>query len=373
MSKNQKLVPYKDSSGKAYPYFYVDTATGVIYFRKTYNGRRIKFSCKTTNITVAIRFANKEFDSKTGKSKKGLARSLIKDELPLWLKVKDAEGLKPDSIKNVRNGIKQIEAFWGDKFPDEITRDNLSEWPAEFAKQYPGQQMENAIKQMRGFCRYLAEKSVNGVPLLPTVPKITDPNRKKIMAARKKKKERIFTSDEFKIIHSTAEEPLEALVVLFMYTMATRIDETLNLCFDDQILLDVEPPVYRWSVGQNKADLWGQHALHPILIGPLTELRKQRTAERTSRLFPQKKDNSKPMREQMIGWKGWRKRAALDWHWTSHTMRHTCLSNLFNDERNPQALICKLYRVSLAVAIETYIKPTKSGIEKMRTAIEVSL
>jgi integrase len=137
--------------------------------------------------------------------------------------------------------------------------------------------------------------------------------------------------------------------------------------------MDPKAPIYRWREGQNKADYDGKHALHPALVPRLKELLARREAEGTTRLFPQLRDNRAPLKEQQIDWADWRKRANLGWHWTPHTFRHTCLSNLFNDEANPQALICKLYRVSLAVAMETYIKPTESGIEKMRNAIKVDL
>jgi integrase len=272
----------------------------------------------------------------------------------------------------VVNAIKRIEPFWGNRFPHEINRDNLAEWYAWLDREYPGEQKENPIKYMRNFCRYLAEKVVNGVPLLPAVPKITDPNRKDIKAARQQRKQLIISSADFKKIYQAGNDT-EKLLALFMYTMAPRIDETLNFKFGEQIMLDGETPLYRWSIGQNKADHWGQHALHPALIEPLIELRKKRISEGTSLLFPQKIDNKKALRPQQIEWDLWRQRSDIGWHWTAHTFRHTCLSNLFNDEKNPQALICKLYRVSLAVALDTYIKPTKSGIEKMRTAIEVSL
>lgn len=370
--KGQMLVPFKDKNGESHDNYYVDVATGIIYFRKTHNGKRIKFSTLEKSIVKAKRYANQEFDRRTGKGPRVKITTLINDELDQWSKIKEAEGLKPDTLKNVRNAIVQIRPYWGEKFPREITRDNLLGWYDWFAKTYPDQQMENAIKYKRNFCRYLAQKVVDGVPLLPAIPDIKDPKYKDVRASRKKKKARIFTKDEFKAVYE-AGRGIEKVISLFMYTMASRVDETLNLRFGEEILLDVDPPVYRWSVGQNKADHWGSHALHPALIEPLKRLRRIRKRQGTDRLFPQRRDNTKALREQMIDWDGWRARADLGWHWTSHIFRHTCLSNLFNDERNPQALILKLYRVSLAVALETYIKPTQSGILKMRNAIEVVL
>lgn len=131
--------------------------------------------------------------------------------------------------------------------------------------------------------------------------------------------------------------------------------------------------MYQWSIGTNKADLWGHHALHPSLIGPLTALKALRDGQGTARLFPQGRDTEKALRPQQVDWAGWYARAGLGWKWSSKTFRHTCLSNLFNDERNPQALICLLYRISLKVAMDTYIKPTEEGRNKMATALKVDL
>ena len=154
--------------------------------------------------------------------------------------------------------------------------------------------------------------------------------------------------------------------------MATRIDETLNLDFD-RILIDQPQPIYRWHTGTNKAGLSGEHMLHPSLIEPFKQLAEKRKAEGTRLYFPQERNNAKALKPQQIGWDGWRERAGLDWHWMPHTFRHTCLTNLFNDPKNPQAAICKLYRVSLRVALDTYYKVTKESMQVLQQSIEVTL
>lgn len=375
MSAKQKLVPYVHTDGQEWDHYFFDPRSQIIYFLKSHNGKKIKFSTKEKipNGLKAKRYANAEFDRRTGK-RKAHVRTLIKEELAAWELLKESEGHKYDTMNNIRRARKQIEEFWGDRLPPEITRDTLAEWYAWWRANHPDIQIENAVKYMRNFARYLHEKVVNDRPLLASVPKISDPNRKAIRAKRAKKKERVLTGPEFKQIHSTAANSIEALVAHIMYTMATRIDETLKLDFRDKIRLDEEVPVYRWNVGETKAEaLEGRHALHLSLLEPLRELRVQRRAERTTLLFPQKINNQAPLREQQIDWDAWRKRADLEWHWTPHTFRHTCLTNLFNDPRNPHAVICKQYRVSLGVALETYVKVTREAMLSIRDTIEVSL
>lgn len=371
---NQNLKPLFDGDLRIDALFF-DPKTGVIYFWKSIENKKIKFSTriKIPFIDKAKRVANRELVKRLNK-KNGRLTSLIKDELELWLKVKESEGNKYDTMNNIRRAKRQIEEYWGDKYPHEINRDNLSLWFQWWAETHPKIQMENAIKYMRNFCRYLAEKIVNGLPLLPAVPTIVDPGARMAAAVRQKKKERTISQTEFGIITNRAARRRDQVIALILYTMASRIDETLNLEFDEHILLDEEIPVYRWRIGQNKADHWGKQALHLSLIEPLRALRRLRKWQGTKLLFPQQRDIKKALREQMIDWESWRERANLGWKWTPHTFRHTCLTTLFNHpQKKSDALICKQYRVSIQTALKTYIHTTQEGMLALRDLIEVNL
>ncbi|WP_413581117.1 hypothetical protein [Bdellovibrio sp. HCB288] len=372
----QKLIPYvHPKDGETWEYFFVDEVSQIIYFVKKHNGKRIKFTTKEKypdGGVKAKRYANAEFDRRTGKKTKHV-KSLISDELELWLKVKETEDLAYDSMNNVKRAAKQIKEFWGEMLPGEITVDNATEWYVFWKKKHPDISIENAAKYMNNFCQYLSLKRINGQPLIYGVPTFYDPDRKKAMIKRKGKTKNVFSVAEFRAVRHYAENWIEGLIVHFMYVMATRIEETLQTEFGVHIILDIEVPVYRWFYGSNKADLAGEHALHPSLIEPLKRLRDLRRAEGTNLLFPQVFDNQKPMAEQQIDWAGWRYRVNIGWHWTSKTFRHTALTNLFNDPKNPHAAIIKLYRVSLQVALETYIKVTPESVMLLRDAIKVEV
>lgn len=371
---SQRLSPLFDGTTRVAD-FYFDEKTDVIYFLKSMAGKKEKISSgiKRGGSAEILKAKRKAFQRLKLKQARARVRitPLIKDELPLWREIKVSEKVSPLTMINIDQAIKRIDGFWGSMFPHEINRANLTKWFKWLEQNYPGQQKEKPIKYMRNFARYLGEKTHNGVPMLPAVPRIADPDYKEVKAQRRKKKERIFTAEEFQTLFRVGDET-EKLIAAFMYTMAARIDETLNLRFGREIILG-DRPRYQWEIGQNKADLWGKHALHSAVIPLLVKRKSALAAVDGDYVFPQLRDRSKPLKPQQIDWAGWRERAGLGWHWTSHTFRHTCLSNLFNDEKNPQALICKLYRVSFAVAMDTYIHPTEKGIEQMRNAIEVQL
>lgn len=366
----QKLVPYVHSDGKKWDHYFVDEKTSIIYYERRLENKHIKFSTRETNAVKARVFANRELSNRLGKKKQNL-RLTINEELDLYELSKDGENLEYDTMNNVRRGIRDIRPYWGDMLPSEITADTVAQWYLWWGENKAPLQMENVIKYFRNFCDYLTRKTHQGFPVLPAVPKVSDPNRKAIRRARKKKKERILTSEEFERIFRTAANLEERVLCLFMYTMATRVTETLELSFNREI--DLDAGVYTWRDGQNKADLDGFHALHPRLLTELRDLYWARANQGTDRLFPQKFNRDAALKSQQVDWNAWRTRAGLDFHWTAHTFRHTCLSILFNDPKNPQLLICKLYRISAKEAEETYVKPTREGIERMRSAIEVSV
>ena len=373
MSDSQKLEKYVHSDGKPWSGFFIDRSSGIIYFRKKHRGNTIRFSTGETNPTRARRIATLEFEArlKGGTRRNGHVEPLLSDEIKSWLRVKESENLAEDTMNNVRRAGRQIGEFWNDKLPSDINTDGVAAWKEFWADVHSDISMENAVKYFRAFCKYLHGKVWGDRSLLPVIPKIIDPNAKETKRLRKKKKERVFTALEFKRVCDTAPDEEAKLAVTIMYTMATRVSETLALEFDETIFMDEKPPLYRWKPGQNKADLDGEHALPSILIPRLKLLRSVRRGQGTTLLFPQQRDNRNPLKEQQIDWGAWRERADLGWHWTPHTLRHTCLTNLFNDPKNAQAIICKLYRVSLAVALDTYVKVRRESILSMRDAIEV--
>lgn len=376
---NQTFEKLFDDKGNRVDGYFFDPSNDIIHFIKSIDGKPIKFSTgvKRPKIAQAKKVAGRKLKEKLGLTK-AKHKSLLGDELDLWLKVKESEGLKYDTLNNIRRAHKQLKEFWGDRFCHEINLDVLPEFYDWWSENYKDLQMENAVKYLRNFARYLATKVVNGAPLLAAVPKIKDPNYSEIRAQRKKKKEMVIHKEDLKKILENADFEDDSLLArdrqtlaLIMYTMATRITETLTMRFGEEILMSGARPRYRWTIGQNKADLYGEHEFPEILASRLLELYERRKKEGTNYLFPQKLDNRKALKSQQVNWEEWRKKASIGFHWTPHTMRHSCLTHLFNDEKNPQALILKLYRVSLAVALETYVKVTKSGIEKMRESIEV--
>jgi len=193
---SQTLLPAYDGPSRV-PDFFYDRQTEVIYFLKSINNKKIKFSTKVKlpDLAKAKRVANGLLKKKLAPNK-AVVRTLIKDEIEHWFQTKQSEGLKYDTLNNVRRAKNEIAEYWGSMFPSDITRDSIAKWVNWFKQTKPDRQIENNIKYMRVFCRYLAEKVQHGYPLLPAVPKIKNPDYREVRAARKKKKEKILSHDD---------------------------------------------------------------------------------------------------------------------------------------------------------------------------------
>jgi integrase len=371
---SQRLEPILDKNHQRVANLFRDTKSDIIYAIVSIKNKKYKFSTKVKfpGVAKAKRVANLKLSEILGTNKKSIT-PLVKDEIPKYILLKESEGLDPKTIAVIRRMMVRIEKYWGHMQTTEITRDKLPEWFAWLDQKYPNQQRFNDVKYLRNFCRHLTQTQWNGQPMLSAFPKIIDPNHKNVIAKRKAKRGRIFDAAEFKKVYKAAPSGREKLVALIMYTMATRIEETLGLRFDHEVVKVDGQWAYQWSFGQNKADLAGLHFFHPKVCPFLDKLYGERRMEGIVRLFPQQRDRTRALPSQLIDFGAWRTKSNIGWHWTSHTFRHTCLSNLFNNEKLPQALICKLYRCSLALALDIYIKPTKSGREKMRVALKVAL
>jgi integrase len=261
----QRLVPFIDEFGEKHSGIYIDLETDILYYVKKHENKLIKFSLKRKRdqLIAAKRYANSELPRMLGKSKQRKSVPFNDDGLDQFLAKKQTEGLDETTLKRIETTVRiKLRPFWGRRLASEINDDTVIEWLDWYMTNFPGETLDNAVKYLRAYANWLHKQIRFGQPVLLVVPKIKDPNQKQTKSARKKKTDRVLTGDEFKSIYATAENPEQALAALFMFTMASRIDETLNLKFGEQIRLDLSPPQYVWSIGQNKADHEGSHDLH---------------------------------------------------------------------------------------------------------------
>lgn len=363
----QKLSPFVDSFGTRHASYFVDTKSGVLYFRKRLDGKELKFSCETDNITLAKRFASRELKKRINQKNRRVIPALG-PELDRFLELRSKEALAGDTFKNIKNAVKKLKPFWENKLPSEIRRDTWLEFCEWYKIEYSGEQVENCLKYFRNFCYYLAEPRKDRGPLISVVPKLSDPDAKAVRIKRKSKKSRVFTKAEIKTLLSVCGER-DQLIILLMYLMALRVNEACGLR-KEYLDLDHAPPLYRFREGMNKAGLDGCDSIPRLLI---PRLRHFIDLSDGPYVFPQKGNSDKPIKSQMVRWESIRSKAKLGWHWTPHTFRHSCLTALFNDPKVPDSYVIKTKRISLAEALNTYIHVTTDKLDAFRDAMEFEL
>lgn len=380
MARLEKLLQLnQNGTVSPVPEFYLDLGSGVIQFIKWIEGRMFQRSTgvkveskKNPVLSATVRkakeIANQKLKREINSKKVG---TTIAEEWEIYYAMREAESLRGEissaTLVNVKRAGKRIKEFFGDIRPAELTKEKWLEFVAWHEQEYPGETLFNARKYLRHFSQHLHEKIVGGRPLLPAVPTLKNPFAKRERLNAKRKKDRVFTSDEVKKILSVCDER-EQLIILFMYMMAFRIEsEGLSVEWS-QLKLDQDPPVYVFGEEDNKAELEGKQAI-PELIVP--RLRAWYPKAKHSRwVFPQEADPEKHLRPQMIDWEDIRKKANLGWHWTSHFFRHSCFTTLA-EAGHPMHLICKLYRISPKHFLETYSHLTPEGVKRMQNAISL--
>lgn len=362
---SRKLIPYIDEKGKEVENYKVYSVGGNIYFRKMIDGEEISFSTGVKNITKAKMIAGKRLKKDFGKAKVA-TKSTIGEELQIYLAARLKEDIGKSTKKNIKNAIRDLMPFWKHKMAFEITSDEWLEY-CEWHKFEYGTQVENAHKYFKAFCRWLHQPRKGRGSGIPFIPILKNPESKSVRINRKRKKERVFTPEEFTKIYRVCEGDRKLLVTL-MYTMAFRVESDALSARWAQFKLDAEVPYFYFGEGDNKAGLEGRQAIHSLALRLLIQQRN--ISGHSEFVFPLKNNPTQYTKRGAFSWGEVKEKSGVSWGWTPHTFRHSCLTNLA--ERGfPQHLICKCFRISNQEFMETYAHLTPEGLLKMQNAIEV--
>lgn len=378
MAKLIQLFETKDGAEVRVEHMYFDEKSRIIEYARHMDGESIRLS---TGIRLPLVDSEKPKEIRKAKEeanrrlKKKLTvqpgiRAFVGNLYESFLEESDKDvrrgELDPKTLQKRKQAWKQLKGFWKDKRTEEINVDSWAQYIDFFEENFKGQSLFNARKYFGFFARSLNQKIVNGKPILPHVPVFKNPFAAKERKARQKKKDRIFTDDEFKAILKACDES-DQLKVLLMATMAFRIIEVCSLKWAS---LDLKDGFYLFGEDDNKAGHTGRQAIHSEV---LSRLKKRHRSRNSDFVFPQENDVAKHVRPQMIDWKAVKLKSKVEWAWSPHTFRHWCLTQLFSNTALAQPAIMKAYRISYKVALEHYIHIDRSALETLRNAIEVKL
>ena len=278
-----------------------------------------------------------------------------------------ATAVSSETLESYRTSVRHLKEFFDGFLPDELTPDQL-EMQAEgleykdpwldfvhsFQDKNPGYNMFNVTKHFRALCKYMHE---NGI--VKKRPKVFNPFAQKEKVARRKKTQRIYTAEEVMLMDVVCNED-QRLALWLGYDQAFRQDDCVGLEWE-RIDLGSSPHVV-FHGDDNKAGFVGRVPLSDTCTELLRDRRKK---SKSAFVFPLKTDESRSMLVQAFEFEKVVRGSGVN-HGSHKTLRHTRLTEDFGNPLLDNALVMKIRRVSLSVALEHYVHPTESDFEKFR-------
>lgn len=263
-----------------------------------------------------------------------------------------AGDISRNTLKCAANSLEKLKKFWGPLDCEKITKERWAKFQMLFDKNI-GENQFNLTKHMTVLVGHLYEKG-----LLKTKIQIRNQFSRRERDARRKKKNWLFTNDEVKALDAAAIDDKERLALRLGYLLAFRISDVVQLTWE-RIILDGKVAYVEFSGEDDKAGFVGRCPLPGALVEMLLRLPK------TSKwVFPQARDQTKHLLTQQIDFNAIKTRAGIK-KGGFHDLRRYRLSLDFKNPKLTPALVCKMRRISLPVAMENYIRTNENDLELM--------
>lgn len=263
-----------------------------------------------------------------------------------FLKKSKSGGDRPNTQISKANSVKRLKPYFGEDFPNDVTSER---WLLYLGAEARNINLFNLTKHFRAICKNLHE-----VGVMVNKPKIFNPNRKKEEVARRRSKNRIFTQSDISRMDGCCDED-QRLCLWLGYTMAFRMDDCLRLTWDR---IDFGKRFIEFFGDDNKTEFVGKVPISDKVLELLSNRPQGDGLILNGKTSQQMKFKAVTT-------------AANVFSGTFHTLRHTRLTEDFGNPDLPQAMVCKIRRVSLAVALAHYIHPSDSDMEKFRNTGKV--
>lgn len=369
-------------------HYYYDAKSFVIYYVRS-GGLKFSTGVKLDNSSEKARRSSlikasrivptkeKEHREKKKKFQKTLAQNrLVGDYLEDMLDKKShfhRSKIKPvsdETLESYRTSVSHLKPFFEAYLPSELVpnfddvllgvdgvvmkQDPWLEFVDHMQAKIPGYNMFNVTKHFRSLTKYLHSHGVISVK-----PKIFNPFSQKEKVARRKKTHRTYTPGEILLMDAVCNED-QRLALWLGYDQAFRQNDCVELSWE-RLHLGSNPHVI-FHGDDNKAGFVGKIPLSDTCAALL---RERRNSTNSPWVFPLKTEPDRHMLVQVFEFEKVIRSSGVKYG--SHkTLRHTRLTEDFGDPNLDNALVMKIRRVSLAVALEHYIHPTTADFEKFR-------
>jgi integrase len=343
-------------------HYYYDEKSKVIYFiRKTQNeymkfSTRVKYDGSASCLIKAARVVSvreKEKKEIKVKSKNPINNILIGEHLDLMKERAIQDGLSKATLTSYDVSFKHLKEYFEGYAVDEVTSEEWLKFLGNFRERNPGLRLFNITKHFKKLINYLHE---NG--LILKKPKIHNPYNNKERVDRKKKRHRIYTPGEILQMDAVCTED-QRLALWLGYEMGFRLDDCVKLRWDR---INFHEKTITFFGDENKTNFVGRV---PVSDTCLLLLKDRKKHSESDFVFHQATDKDKPIKTQQLAFEEVVRSSGVGYG-SFHLLRHTRLTEDFGNKNLDNALVIKIRRVSLKVALEHYIHPTDSDLESFR-------
>ncbi len=179
--------------------------------------------------------------------------------------------------------------------------------------------------------------------------------------ARRKKKNWLLTKEQVESLDKACRNDKELLGVQLGHRLAFRVSDVVRLSWERIVIVSGENRAFiEFSGEDDKAGFVGRCPLPNDLVELLLRIEK-----RGPWVFPQARDPSVHLITQQFPFNEIKKRAGLPKKCGFHDLRRYRLSLDFKNPNLTPALVCKMRRISLPVAMENYVKTNDNDMELM--------
>lgn len=255
----------------------------------------------------------------------------------------DSGDISKNTYRSANYSFGKIKKFWGHLKPSYITKERWVKFQTKYDERFHENQF-NICKFFTILVRVLYEKG-----LLEKKPQIKNQFARRERDTRRKLKNWLYSDDQIKALESACLDDKERLATRLGHKLAFRISDVVQLTWD-RIILEGKVAFIEFGGSDDKAGAIARCPLTQDLVELLLRLPK------VSRwVFPQKNNPDQHILTQQFDFNGIKARASIK-KGGFHDLRRYRLSLDFKNPRLTASIVCKLRRISMAVALESYIK-----------------
>jgi integrase len=258
-----------------------------------------------------------------------------------------------NSLRAAKHSLGKLKIFWGHHHCEKLNKETWEKFQIKYDEKYHETQF-NLCKFATVLANFLYNKGA-----ISKKPEIKNMFARRERDARRKKKNWLLTKEQIEALDKACRTDKEKLGIQLGHRLAFRISDVVNLSWERIVIVSGENRAFiEFSGEDDKAGFVGRCPLPNDLVELLLRIEKKGPW-----VFPQSRDPSVHLITQQFPFNEIKKRAKLPEKCGFHDLRRYRLSLDFKNTKLTPALVCKMRRISLPIAMENYVKTNDEDMD----------